>query len=102
MATLLALYKKPADETAFDKYYFETHAPLAKKVPGLRHYVVSAGDVDVLGGESPYHLAAMLSFDSLEAIQQGLGSAEGQATAADLGNFAQAGVELLVFDTKEV
>ena len=32
---------------------------------------------------------------------EALASAEGQATAADLANFAQAGVELLVFDSKE-
>lgn len=30
---------------------FETHAPL------VRRYVVSTGAIDVLGGESPYHLA---------------------------------------------
>lgn len=35
-------------------------------------------------------------------IQAGLESPEGQAAAADLGNFAQAGVDLLFFDTKEV
>lgn len=35
------------------------------------------------------------------AIQQALGTPEGQATAGDLANFAQAGVELLMFDTKD-
>ena len=44
----------------------------------------------------------MLSFDSVEAIQNALTSPEGQATAADLANFADTGVELLIFDTKEV
>ena len=45
---------------------------------------------------------ALLGFDSMAAIQQALGSPEGQATAADLGNFAQAGVELLMFETRAV
>ncbi|CAK0765505.1 Uncharacterized 11.0 kDa protein in thcB-thcC intergenic region [Gammaproteobacteria bacterium] len=102
MAKLIALYSKPADPAAFDKYYFSTHVPLAKKIPGLRRYEVSVGDVNTPQGGSPYHLSAILSFDSMEAIQKALGSAEGQATAADLSNFAQAGVELLIFDSKEV
>ena len=102
MATLIALYKKPSNAAAFDKYYYATHVPLAKKIKGLRRYEVSAGSVNTPQGNSPYHLVAMLSFDSLGAIQQGLGSPEGQATAADLANFADGGVELLMFDTKDV
>jgi len=100
MAKLVALYKKPADVAAFDAYYFSTHVPTAKKVPGLRRYDVSTGPVASAQGESPYHLIALLEFDSLAAIQAGLGSPEGKATAADLANFAQAGVDLLMFDTK--
>lgn len=102
MATLVALYKKPADAAAFDSYYFSTHLPLAKTVPGLRSYDVSTGPVASGAGGSPYHLVALLGFDSLAAIQHALGTPEGQATAGDLANFAQAGVELLMFDTKAV
>lgn len=99
-ATLLALYKHPADKAAFDAYYAATHAPLAKKIPGLRAYDISAGAVRTPAGDSGYHLVAMLSFDSVEAIGAGLGSPEGAAAAADLANFAQAGVDLLMFDMK--
>jgi uncharacterized protein (TIGR02118 family) len=102
MAKLIALYRKPADVAAFDKYYFTTHLKIAKKVPGLRRYEVNAGPIGTPQGESPYHVAAILHFDSMAAIQQALGTPEGQATAADLANFAQAGVELLVFDAKDV
>jgi uncharacterized protein (TIGR02118 family) len=102
MAKLVALYKKPADPAAFDAYYFSTHLPLAKKIAGLRHYEVNAGAITTPQGESPYHLIATMSFDSLAAIQQAVASPEGQATAADLANFAHAGVELLIFDTKAV
>ena len=101
MATLLVLYKHPADAAAFDRHYFSTHVPLAKKIPGLRRYEVSAGAVTTPQGDAPYRLVAMLSFDSLGAIQQALGSPEGQATAGDLANFAQAGVERLMFDSKD-
>ena len=102
MAKLVALYKKPADAAAFDSYYFTTHVPIAKKVAGLRRYEVSVGPVATPQGDSPFHLAAILSFDSMSALQQALSSPEGKATAADLANFAQAGVELLVYESKDI
>jgi uncharacterized protein (TIGR02118 family) len=102
MATVIALYKTPADKAAFDKYYFSTHVPMAKKLTGLTKYEVSTGEVGSASGASGLHLVAILTFESMAAIQAALGSPAGQAVAADLGNFAQAGVDLLMFDTKEV
>ncbi|GAB5094450.1 EthD family reductase [Caballeronia sp. LP006] len=101
MAQLVALYKNPSDTKAFDDYYASTHAPLAKTLPGLKSYQISTGPVATAQGESPYYLVALLEFESLEAIESALGSPEGQKTAGDLANFAQAGVELLMFDTKD-
>lgn len=102
MAKLVVLYRKPADAAAFDDYYFKTHVPLAKRVPGLRRYEVNAAPVTSPTGISPYHLVATLEFDSMSALQRALGSNEGAAAAGDLAHFAQAGVEMLMFDTKEV
>ncbi|HEX2009615.1 MAG TPA: EthD family reductase [Roseateles sp.] len=102
MAKLIALYNKPADATAFDAHYFDRHVPLAKTIPGLRRYEVSAGAVMTPQGEAPLHLVALLEFDSVPAIQAAMASPEGIATAADLANFAQAGVQLLIFDSKTV
>jgi uncharacterized protein (TIGR02118 family) len=101
MAQIVALYRKPSDAKAFDEYYASTHVPLAKRLPGLRGYEISAGPVAMGQGDSPFHLVAELRFDSVDAIKAALGSPEGQAVAADLGNFAQAGVDLLIFDTRE-
>jgi len=101
MAKLVALYKKPTDAAAFNAYYYSTHVQIAKKISGLRRYEVSAGPVATPQGDSMYHLAAILSFDSMAAIQQALNSPEGQAAAGDLANFAQAGVELLIFESKD-
>ena len=102
MAKVLALYKKPADAAAFDAYYHSTHVPLARTLPGLRSYEVSSGPIMTPAGEAPLHLVAVLTFDSLAAIQAALNSPEGAATAGDLGNFAQAGVDLLMFDSQEI
>ncbi|MBP0618873.1 EthD family reductase [Cupriavidus consociatus] len=102
MAKLVALYKMPADKAAFDSHYFSKHIPIARKMPGLQAYEVSSSPVETPAGPSPFHLVALLTFDSLGALQQALASPEGAAAAADLANFAQAGVDLLVFDTKEV
>jgi uncharacterized protein (TIGR02118 family) len=87
MAQLLALYHQPADPAAFDRYYFETHVPLAKKVPGLRSYVRQRRPVNVIAGSPAPHFIAELSFDSMADLQAALSSPEGQAAAGDLSNF---------------
>jgi len=102
MAKLIALYNRPADAQAFDGYYFAKHVPLAKTIPGLRRYEVSAGPVTAEQGESPFHLAAILSFDTMRELEDGLNSPQGQQTAADLANFAGAGVEVLTFESRDV
>lgn len=102
MATLMVLYNKPADAAAFDSYYFGKHVPLAKTIPGLRRYEVNNGPVATPEGPSPYHLIALLHFDSMAAIGAAFASKEGQAAAGDLKNFAQAGVQLLMCETKTV
>lgn len=102
MAKLMVLYNKPADAAAFDAYYFGKHVPLAKTIPGLRSYEVNDGAIGTPQGPSPVHLVAILSFDSMAAIGAAFGSKEGQATAADLANFAQAGVQMLMFDTRTI
>lgn len=98
-AHLYALYHAPTDPAAFDAYYAATHAPLAKKIPGLRSYEISHGRVHSPAGPAPYHLVADLTFDSMPALQAALGSPEGAATAADLENFATGGVTLLFFES---
>lgn len=102
MAKLVALYRIPQDAARFDAYYYDRHVPLAKTIKGLRRYEVSSGMVATAQGPSEFHLIAELTFDSMAAIQAALASPEGQATGADLANFASGGVDLLVFDTREI
>jgi uncharacterized protein (TIGR02118 family) len=102
MACLMVMYKIPKDAVAFEKHYFETHVPVAKRIPGLRKYEVSRGLVATPVGPSAYHLIAALHFDDMPAIQRALTSPEGQAAAADVQMFATSGVDMLLFDTSEV
>ena len=102
MAKLIAMYRTPKDTDAFDSYYASIHIPLAKTVPGLRKYDVSGGPIASATGATGWHLVATLHFDSLADIEAGLASPEGQATAADLANFADGGVEILFFDTADI
>jgi uncharacterized protein (TIGR02118 family) len=64
MARLVVLYKTPKDVGAFDAYYFNTHIPIAKKIPGLRTYEVSNGPVVTPTGPSGVHLVATLRFEN--------------------------------------
>jgi uncharacterized protein (TIGR02118 family) len=102
MAWLIVLYKTPKDPGAFDKYYFETHVPIAKKIPGLRKYEVSRGPVATPMGPSGFHLVAKLRFDDMAALQAALASPQGQAAAADVQAFATGGVDMILFDSVEV
>jgi uncharacterized protein (TIGR02118 family) len=102
MARLLVMYKIPKDAKAFDEYYFETHLPIAKKIPGLKKYEVSDGPVVTPGGPSALHLVATLHFADLAAIQRAFASEEGQAAAADVQKFATGGVDMLLFDSREI
>jgi uncharacterized protein (TIGR02118 family) len=102
MAELVVLYKTPKDAAAFDKYYVETHIPLAKKLPGLKKYQVSQGPVASPAGPSGVYLIATLTFDSMAAIQNAFGSPEGQAAAGDVPKFATGGADILFFDSKDV
>jgi len=102
MAKALVLYKTPTDPAAFDKYYTTIHIPLAKQIPGLKRYDVSTGVVRAPTGPSGVHLVAELSFDSFDALAAGMASPQGQAAAADLPNFATGGVDIYLYDSKEV
>ena len=101
MARLVVMYKTPNDSAAFDKHYSEKHIPLAKKLPGLRKYQVSQGAVATPAGPSGLYLVAVLTFDSMAAVQNAFGSAEGKATAADVPKFASGGADIMFFDTKD-
>ena len=102
MAKLFAIYQQPRDPAAFDDHYFNKHVPMAKKIPGLKSYEVTRGDVMGLTGKHNVYLVAILDFASMEAVAAAVASPEGQATAADLPHFAGAGVDVMICETQLV
>ena len=102
MAKLFVIYQQPADAAVFDEYYFNKHVPLAKTLPGLRGYEVTRGDVMGMAGKHGAYLVAIVEFDSMAAIQAAMASPEGRATAADLANFAGAGVDVMFSETRMI
>jgi uncharacterized protein (TIGR02118 family) len=96
------MYGSPTDPGVFDKYYFESHVPIAKRIPGLRKYEVSRGAIATPAGPSRFYLIATLHFDDMKAVQSAFASPQGQAAAADVAKFATGGVDMIFFDDAEV
>ena len=100
MVKIIALYRKPADIESFDKHYFEIHAPLVRKMPGLLKLEVTK----VTGapiGEAPYYLMAEMYFDSVDAMNASNASPEGKAVVKDLMSFAASVITLFFGEVKE-
>src|SRR5437868_6011376 len=101
MVKLVALYKKPENQKEFDDNYFNTHLPLANKMPGLRKVELSR----VAGtpmGDSEYYLMAELYFDNLDAAKAAMSSAEGRAAGKNLMGFAKDIVYMMYTEVQEV
>ncbi len=96
MVKLSVLYGKPTNAAAFEKYYAETHLPIAGKMQGVRKIELSkvVGTPD--GSAPAFYRLADLYFDNLDHMKSVLGSPEGKATAGDLANFATGGVTMLI------
>jgi uncharacterized protein (TIGR02118 family) len=96
MVKLVVCYGAPEDPAAFDRYYADTHVPLVHKIPDLRRFEAGKvlGTTD--GSPAPYYFLAELWFDSPEALEAAMGSAEGQAAGADVPNFASGGATVMI------
>ena len=99
MHRLLVLYPPPTDPDHFRSYYEDTHLPLAAKFPGLRGYRYSF-HVAAAEGESPYFCVFEADFDDAAALSAARASPEGQATRADIPNYATGGVVVLDYELR--
>lgn len=98
MVKLTVLYGQPKSVDAFEKYYAETHLPIAAKMQGVRKIELSkvVGTPD--GSAPAFYRMAELYFDDLDHLKSVMGTPEGAATAGDLANFATGGLTMLISD----
>src|SRR5690242_19311331 len=93
---VVVLYTQPENPDEFERHYTEQHVPLVRSIPGLQQFeagrLVFAAD----GGDLSFYRIAELTFADQEALQAGLASGEGKATAADYGAIAPPGSRMLV------
>ena len=94
---LVAIYRPPADQKAFDQHYFESHNPLMEKVPGHQRIEVSRVQRSLMGDE--FYLMFEMWFEDADALKAGLRSPENAAAGKDLVGFAG---ELVSVFTAEV
>ena len=71
MVKAVVLYGPPEDPDEFERYYAETHAALAKAIPGLRRFEAARGIATPDGSDVPYQRIAELTFDDVAALQGG-------------------------------
>ena len=94
MVKAVVLYGPPEDPDAFERYYADTHTALANAIPGLKRFEAARGVATPDGSDLPYQRIAELTFDDMDALQAGLGSAERQEAVNDIPNFATGGVTI--------
>lgn len=98
MYRLTVLYGHPKDPAAFDRYYHETHIPIARRMKGLRGWTIGLCESAVPGEPPPYYMIVGLYADTRADLDAILASPEGQATIADVPNFASGGFTFMFDD----
>jgi uncharacterized protein (TIGR02118 family) len=106
MITLTALFKKPEDTAAFDEHYENIHAPLMRKVPGLRKMEVTRFSkmltpANTLISEQPY-LQCTMYFDDKDSFKAAMATEENKAAGADLMSFAGPLVAMYIGSVEDI
>lgn len=95
MLKVTVLYGHPENPDAFEKYYSDTHIPIALKIPHLDHIEFTLFSPGPDGSKPAFYRMAELYFADTALMGAAFTSAEGQATSNDLQNFATGGVTFL-------
>jgi uncharacterized protein (TIGR02118 family) len=93
---LVVMYTQPEDPKAFEEHYFATHMPLVAKIPGLERVETARFVTAADGQELTYFRIVELYFADQAALDGGLATDEGAATAKDFKQIAPPGSRLLV------
>ncbi len=96
MFKVTVLYDEPANPDAFEDYYFSTHLGIAAKLPNVTRVETAKAAATPDGSPLPCYRMAEIWYQDLETLQASMGSPEGEATVADLANFATGGARVLI------
>jgi uncharacterized protein (TIGR02118 family) len=99
MYQITVTYGVPADPESFDRYYRDTHLPLASQIPNLQSLTGGrcySADGQPIGA----YLVTTLTFDSEEVAVSSMASPEGIAAAQDIANFATGGASIVYTDVR--
>lgn len=86
MAKVIVLYEKPKDQEGFEEYYFNTHMPIAGKVP----HVKNANVQRVLSNQNTdlsLYLITEIEFENKADMKEAFASEEWKAVGDDVPNF---------------
>ncbi len=93
---ITVLYNQPKDPAAFEKYYAETHLPIAAKMQGVKRIELSKVAPGPDGKAPPYYRIAELYFTSQKQMEKVMATQPAKDVVADLPNFATGGFTVLV------
>jgi len=100
MIRLQVLYHHPKDPVAFDRYYYQVHLPIAKRIKGFKRWTVGKVTGSPDGKPVPYYYFADLFAETKEDLEQIFASPEGQEAIKDVPNFATGGVTFVWTDVE--
>jgi uncharacterized protein (TIGR02118 family) len=98
-AAVVVLYKMPKDTAAFEKYYSQTHLPLAsanQQEVGFTRIVAQRFPHKIDGSAPTYYREAEVWFPSMAALERGTKTPGFKKIADDLANFATGGADVLI------
>jgi uncharacterized protein (TIGR02118 family) len=95
---LIAIYRRPENEFAFNKHYEEIHTPLVLNIPGLQSLTVNRIKKHVMGEDQPYMIVEMAYADRA-AFDTAMASEENKATGKDVMTFAKGIVSLVMAES---
>jgi len=99
MASIIVLFGKPQDPSAFDELYWKEHVPLAKKMPGLKKYTVHK--VAAPSGREPaYYQVVEMEFENMDELKKAARSPESAESTRHAAKIATGGMTFLYTESR--
>ena len=99
MASIIVLFGKPQDPSAFDELYWKEHVPLAKKMPGLKKYTVHKVAAPP-GREPAYYQVVEMEFENMDELKKATRSPESAESTRHATKIATGGMTFLYTESR--